>query len=185
MERSIFAGAALTLPLVIAMMTALGHAADVDWKVYGSASVSGPEICFYDAKSVARRADKLLRVWTKCLSQQDLDKVNVKNDYDGKIVENAARKMVNGYVPPIALVEDDVDFDKATMITGYEESANIADIEPHARIFYELDCSERMSRELSINLFVDGKRGGIQRPGDWKYIPPEGNAARLLKLLCA
>jgi len=167
-----------------AATTGLAQAADVDWKMYGSASVPGPTICFYEAKGVTRTPDRLVRVWTKCLSQQDLDKVDIKEEYNGRIVERAAQKMVEGYVPPLAVIADDVDYDKATLITGYEETANIANIEPRARIFYELNCAERTLRELSINIAVAGKQGSAHSPNPWKHIPPEGNAARLLKLLC-
>jgi hypothetical protein len=69
-------------------------------------------------------------------------------------------------------------------ITEYEEIANIGSIEPHAKIFYELNCPERMSRELSIYFQADGKSGSFDKPSDWKYIPPEGNGSRLLKILC-
>jgi len=174
---------ALLLALQLAT-TGLAQTGDVDWKVYGGASISGPEVCFYDAKGIARAPEKLVRVWTKCLSQQDLEKVDIKQHYSGRIVERAARKMMERYVPPLALVDDDVDFDKAMSITAYEETANIAAIQPHATIFYELNCAERTSRELSIDISVGGKHGSRQRPSEWKHVPPEGNAARLLKLLC-
>ena len=125
------------------------QASDVDWKMYGGASVSGAEICFYDAKGAVRTPDKYVGVWTKCLSQKDIDNVDIKHDFSGRIVENAARKMINGYVPPIALVED-IDFDQATVITGYEETANISGIKPHSNIFYEINCSQKMLRESAL-----------------------------------
>jgi hypothetical protein len=159
------------------------QASDVDWKMYGGASVSGAEICFYDAKGAVRTPDKYVGVWTKCLSQKDIDNVDIKHDFSGRIVENAARKMINGYVPPIALVED-IDFDQATVITGYEETANISGIKPHSNIFYEINCSQKMLRELSINLLVNGQHGSKDTPSAWRHIPPEGNGASLLKILC-
>src|SRR5262249_48460138 len=117
----------------------LGQAVDVDWKVFGGASVSGPEKCFYDAEGGVRTERGLVRVWTKCLSQQDLEKIDVQHDFNGRIVESAARKTDNGYVPPIARIEDGIDLNKATVITRYEETANIAPIQPRASIFYELN----------------------------------------------
>src|SRR6266851_4094922 len=45
-------------------------------------------------------------------------------------------------------------------------------------------CAERMLRELSISIQTKGQGGSRDKPGDWKYVPPEGNAARLLKILC-
>jgi hypothetical protein len=71
-----------------------------------------------------------------------------------------------------------------TQITQYEQIANISNIEPHAKIFYELNCSERMSRELNMYFQVNGKNGSRDKPSDWKFVSPEGNGARLLKILC-
>jgi hypothetical protein len=49
------AGIAITGPLgaLAFMFASSAKAADVDWKLYGGASVAGPGFCFYDANSVA------------------------------------------------------------------------------------------------------------------------------------
>jgi hypothetical protein len=41
-----------------------------------------------------------------------------------------------------------------------------------------------MMRELSFDIMVNGKSGSLDKPSDWKYVPPEGNGASLLKILC-
>jgi hypothetical protein len=41
-----------------------------------------------------------------------------------------------------------------------------------------------MLRELSIDLNINGRVGSNNKPADWKYVPPEGNGAALLRLLC-
>jgi hypothetical protein len=99
-------------------------------------------------------------------------------------LENAAKKVARYYIPPIALVEENIDFDRSIAITAYEETANIGHIQPTARIFYELNCFDRMLRELSISIERNNKSGSRDKPTDWKYVPPEGNGATLLKLLC-
>src|SRR5262245_9935589 len=83
---------------------------------------------------------------------------------------------VDGYIPPIALVED-ATYDQAVTVIQYEETAN-------SRIFYELNCSERMLRELSMYVRANGKEGFKNKPSDWKYVAPETNGARLLTILC-
>jgi hypothetical protein len=83
-------------------------AADVDWKMYGTASIEGGVVCFYESKGVITRP--ALRVWTKCLLQKDLDSMDPESELGKKIIENAAQKVVQGYIPPIAVVED-IDFD--------------------------------------------------------------------------
>jgi hypothetical protein len=171
---------------VASTMACAAHAADVDWKVYGHASLAGVEICFYDAMGMVRTPDGLVRVWTKCLSQQDLDAIDIKADFGGKILENTARKVARYYVPPIAAVED-IDVNQAMLVTQYEETANISSsgIKPHSTIFYEFNCPQKMLRELSMRFSVNGKSGFFNEPTDWKFISPEDrNGVSLLKILC-
>lgn len=103
-------------------LTASAQAADVDWKMYGTASDMGV-VCFYDAKGVVTRP--ALRVWTKCLLQKDVDSVDVNSELGKKIVDSGARKLIEGYVPPIALVED-MDGDQAIGVIQHEETATSA-----------------------------------------------------------
>ncbi len=140
----------------------------VDWKFYGGATFGRNDynICFYDASGVVREPDSHIRVWTKCLPQKNIDSVDTKKDFDGRILEKTAEKVAHHYVPPIAGVEA-TDFDQSIAITGYEEIANIGSIEPHAKIFYELNCPERMSRELSMYFQIDRKSGSSNKPNDW------------------
>ncbi len=173
----------LPLLLVIAH-AALGQTIGVDWKLYGFAVVNGEsQFCFYDSKGVSQRPDKHLRVWTKCLAQTDIEAIDITKDFDGQIVKNAAQKVAHYYVPPIARVQT-VDAEQSVVIAGYEETANIGIIQPRAQIFYELDCSERMLQELSISINANGKVGSVSKPGEWKYVAPEGNASSLLTILC-
>jgi len=174
----------LSVALVaFAAITATAKATDVDWKMYSGVLVLGAEICFYDAKSAVRTPEKLLRVWTKCLSRKDLDSVDVDKDFDGKISKNVARKMQDGYRPPIGMVED-IDFDHAFVVAMYEEIANLSGIQPRASIFYEFNCPQKIMRELSIDLPANGQRGSKNTPSNWRHVPPEGNAASLVKILC-
>jgi hypothetical protein len=176
----------LTCASLVGLMTAAawGQTPSVDWKFYGGGpSDDGQTVCFYDAKGVTRMPDKHIRVWIKCVLQKELDAVDIQKDYDGKIVELAAQKVVEKYIPPIASVET-IDQDQTVTIIGYEQIADVANIEPRARIFYEINCVDKMERELSIFIQGGGKTGFIDKPRDWQYLPPEGNGARLLKILC-
>ncbi len=101
-------------------------------------------------------------------------------EFGGKIVENAARKLVDKYVPPIALIED---IDIVT-VTWYEETANISGIQPQARFFVELNCSERMMQRLSTYVRIKDRDGWINKLSGWEYVPPESISATLLKILC-
>ena len=99
------------LVLVVAVVSMV-EAADVDWKMYGTATGEDQEtICFYDANGVVRTSDERIRVWTKCLLKTDLDGAASQGELGAEIVENAARKVLKGYIPPIAIVED-ANFDR-------------------------------------------------------------------------
>jgi len=176
--RTLIAACAFGLTLI-----SLAQAADVDWKMYGIASVEGGSVCFYDANGVTRTPAKYVRVWTKCLLQKDLDSVDIKRDFDGRILEKAARKWVSQYVPPIAIVED-LNSEQAIDVIRYEETVKVSDIQPHARFFYELNCPERMIRNLSTYVRANGKEGFNEKPSNWQHVPPEGTGATLLKILC-
>ncbi|MGU7844014.1 hypothetical protein ACV22V_31705 [Burkholderia sp. AW33-5] len=93
---ALFIAAAFLSGLALAQ----GKPAHVDWKVYGGASFGERALCFYDAKGVAQMASDHVRVWTKCLRQMDLDGVDIKKDFGGKILEKAAAKTRSAYVPP-------------------------------------------------------------------------------------
>jgi hypothetical protein len=124
-----------------------------------------------------------LRVWTKCLLQQDLDSVDPESELGKKIVESSAQKVATGYIPPIALIED-IDFNQGISVIGYEETANQSNIQPQVQVFYELNCSERMMRPLSTRVRIKGKDRFDDKPSDWKYVAPDSSGARLLKILC-
>jgi hypothetical protein len=179
MERAVRLSIAL---MAFAAITATAQAADVDWKMYGGASVSEPEICFYDAKGSVRTPERFVRVLTKCFSRKDFDNVDVDKDFAGRISKNAARKMHDGYTPPIGLVED-IDVDYALVVSMYEEIANLSDIQPQATISYEFNCPQKIMRELSVDL-RDSMQRGSKNPSNWRYVPPKGNEASLLKILC-
>ena len=175
----------LVLPLIpmIAVPTVWAQTLDVDWKLYGGGPVGGESLCFYDAKGLTRQPDGYIRLWTKCLLKTALDGINIEKDFDGRIVKAAAEKAARYYVPPISKIQN-VDANDAIAITAYEQIADMAGLQPQSRIFYELNCPDRMLRELSIDLHINGRIGSRNKPSDWEYVPPEGNGAALLKIIC-
>jgi len=176
---------ALIVLIAVASPSTVAKASDTDWKLYGASTVHELEdLCFFDMKGAVKGTDNHVKVWTKCLHKEAMDAVDIKKDCGGQIMDRAARKMLDRYIPPMALVEDDVDFDRATTFAVYEETANVANFEPAARILYELDCSQQMLRELSIEINSDGKSNSKHTANEWKYVPPETNGARLLKIVC-
>jgi hypothetical protein len=177
----------MRIPIIASCLIAAGAnavASEVDWKMYGAASLDGHEICFYGAMGAALTPAKNVRVWTKCLPQEDLDDIDAEHTFDGQILDHVAKKVSHHYVPPITSVES-VDERQLLAIILYEEAADIAGIQPHSSIYYEIDCAQKLLRELSVSISFNGKLDSRQTPSEWKYIPPEGNGARLLSLLCS
>jgi hypothetical protein len=156
--------------------TGFTQASSVDWRLYGAASVHGDSLCFYEATSVALRPEDHIRVWTKCLPLESVDKFQLK---EGSI-QKAAKKIARGYVPAI-VTAGVMTFDQIPDIAESEEVANTDLVQPQTRIFYELDCPERRLQELSIYIEATGSR---DTPGPWRHVAPEGSAATLMKILC-
>ena len=84
-------------------LTTSAQAADVDWKMYGTASIDGGVVCFYEGKGVI--AQPALRVWAKCLLQKDLDSMDFESELGKKIVESAARKACRSCPRPVSSPE--------------------------------------------------------------------------------
>ena len=99
---------------------------------------------------------------------------------------DAQQKVARGYVPPFALVGV-AGFDTHDGIETVAVGEDIADLDyvkPQARIFYELNCPERMIHELSAHTEVKGRVGSSDKATDWRYVAPETSGAWLLKILC-
>lgn len=176
----------LSLVALVASITDVhAQAVDVDWKLYGLATIktSGPSECFFEAKGVTNSPDHHVRVWTKCLSQKDIDDLDSQKESVAEVIKNAAERMKRGYVPPLAQVRH-INVNEMMVIIALEETANISSIQPQSRIFYELDCAGQMLRELSIDVQVQGKSAKINLPREWQYAAPETNGSALLKILC-
>ena len=85
-------------------------------------------------------------------------------------------------VPPI-LVGAETDSEQTATTIAYEQAADISGIAPHSSVFYELDCAQKMTRELSTNNLVNGQPSSSSEPNG-QFVPPEENGSWLLKLLC-
>jgi hypothetical protein len=160
------------------LLTSMAEAADVDWKMYGGASDPGTMFCFYDTNSVAHPSSGVIRFWTKCLLQKDLDVKFTKQE-----VDDIARKALDGYVPPLIVIKE-LEFEKRMDIMMYEAIADRGTVKAQSKFLIEINCTEQMYQRLDASLIVDGKLEFLHKPSEWGYIPPETNPANLLKMLC-
>jgi hypothetical protein len=162
----------ITAVLTLLATLASAQTANVDWKYFGRAVVSGKTgkielTCFYDANSTDHPTSGHVRVWTKCMDEKDIRNIDDKSDLGKKIIEATAQKVAHYYVPPYTVI-DDVSFDSMLTLVGSETVADLGYIQPFSRIFYELNCPEKMYRELSISMLSGSK----DTPSNWQYTPP-------------
>lgn len=176
------AGAVTFSFMVLCAEVAWAQVSNADWKLYGGMSIEGgSEYCFYDNKDVQTGPDGHIRVWTECLPKRDVEAIDIEKEFDDKILEETAEKLARDYVPPISKAES-IDTNQSMMVVVYETIANTRNIQPNARIFYELDCLHSRSSELSIYVQVNGQNLSRDKPSKWRY--PEGDGSSLLKILC-
>ena len=162
----------------------LANASTADWKFYGGvSSPNGRSWCFYDATAIVREPDGHVRISTKCLPQTGMESIDIQNDFGGRIAKGAAKRRHDHYRPPYSTAVT-VSAAEIRDVIRSEEIANIAAIAPRVKISYELKCTEKQARELSLYVQINGKVREVDKPGEWKDISPEANTNRLFKMLC-
>ena len=175
MMRRIFTVAGL---IAITSTTVAFASGPADWKVYGMAKVPTEVVLFY-LDSEITRTDGHVQVWIKAL---DFKRLNAHNNYSKSEVMNKAAKLVaNYYMPPLGAVED-VNVEKATQLTIYEQLADEAVIGPTLRILYEIDCGKKLARTLSLIRAKSSPSDDVVQK--WVHVPPESNSETLGKLTC-
>jgi hypothetical protein len=137
----------------------------------------------FDANSVSLQSAGHLRVWTKCLDEDEMEATaSSDRDRDEDIIKLTAKRIVSGYMPPIAKVFNFPSKDQLVSVVQYETTANVSYLKPTVSIYWELSCSEKMIRTLQLST-----RNGVHKTlarADWTYVQPETNSDRLLKMAC-
>jgi hypothetical protein len=169
--------AVATLTLV-ASTTLQAQQSTSDWRVIGSTSDS---IMFYDANGVRKLPNGHFEAWVKTLPGQALR--TARGKADKQLIGRATTKLVSGYIPPLGRYTK-MDSDTLYGALIFEEIANEGGIEPVFRMLQEIDCQNRMSRILSVQVFQGDQKGSTDKTGEWEHIPPETNVSVLQMSLC-
>lgn len=173
-----------TVLLLSGACHASAQSIDVDWKFFGGTDIDGKsEYQFYDSKSIVRRPDGHVEVWTKGLPESQLNRITNAKSVDKAFVDRVAMKVLKGYEPPISTAVD-LKHDQAIEIMMDEDIADTARIEPMMRMLSELDCTGHSIRWLSLSGTRHGKSFFSNTPGEWMRVAPETSAAWLLKIIC-
>jgi hypothetical protein len=109
--------------------------------------------------------------------EDDIDAIGTNkppNEMYAQAADGVAKKLASHYDPPISSMGN---WKKKYWleIVVAEEIANIGKVEPTVRILKEIDCADRMQRELSVHII---KVKGMQpvsndRPSEWQHTAPE------------
>jgi hypothetical protein len=176
----------MKLPILVLLLfasAAYAQSGDADWQMYGKSSLDKAhdgEILFFDAAGILRRRDGHIEVWTKALPVTELRGQPANEQMTKTFIDFSKRKVANGYVPPLTAI-DGLDAQESSFVMMYEAAANLADIKPTVQILFELDCTNRVMRSLSVharNYLPD------DTASEWQHEPPGTTGALLIKLLC-
>lgn len=179
-QRAASVGTCIWFLLCIAVASAQIKA--TDWKVYGYSKYKSETVAlFYSAGEVRALPGGHVEIWTKALNQKDIEHAyeSLSKAQQARLVE----KIAAGYVPPYASITK-VTPDQLIDLSASEEIANGSDIQPMARVLYELDCSDEVYRELSTHTWIGGKAEISDTVSAWHHVPPETPASSLLSLAC-
>jgi hypothetical protein len=169
LHRYLFAAALL--------FAGIAHAdGPADWKVYGFTSTKPQAVMFYLNSEIVRTPEHV-QVWTKSLDTKKLE--GFFNDVKSPAFDKTVTLWRNGYTPPLGTVFP-LSKERAAMITSYEQLADLATITPSLRILYEIDCSQKLTRVLSVITPAES----LDMVRHWEHIPPESTIETLSKLTC-
>lgn len=158
------------------VLAGLAHAdGPADWKVYGFTDAKPPTVLFYLSSEIVRTPGHV-QVWIKALETK---KLNGFNDVKSPAIEKTVTLLRNAYAPPLGTVTT-LPKDQIPMITTYEQLADLGTITPSLKILYEIDCSQRLTRVLSVSTATVSSDVALQ----WEHIPPETTIETLSKLTC-
>ena len=180
------------LAAVLMITATLAQASD--WQLAGpvkSKRVDG--LLFFDAASVDHSSPTKVRVWAKALSTKAMDRYWNKHQKD--ITTQAADKIVHYYAPSYMRLERVMNQYKdpkaytadAGLLTGYELIANTNAVPPAVMFLFEIDCSGKRYRALSLTTFtpsgdLDNTTTTPNTP--YNFIAPDTNAEGLMHMLC-
>lgn len=134
-----------------------------DWKYLIDSRIGAGEPMlhvFFLASEIERAPNNHVRVWTKGLAVDEVEKMQLDKD----AIDRVARKLIAGYRPPFTKLMK-LSRDQLVDVIALEEKADLATLQPHVQELMEFDCSSKMERTLSIAISMGGKFGSEDKPG--------------------
>ena len=168
---------------LMASTTLPAQQSNSDWRIVGATSGTTTAYVFYDAHSIRHLPNGHLQVCLKAIPTDDAYKAAEEVSKDPVHLDAMRKKLATGYVPPVAL-EQQLSREEIAVAVVREEVANSASIQPIMRMLEEVDCENRVTRDVSVEAHIDGKDVSVEKKGDWHHIAPETNMSRLHLALC-
>jgi len=157
-----------------------------DWNYYGEGSADPKDgvHLFFSKQSIEKLDNGHFTVWTKGLSDIDTTKAFDNTQYKKELTDEAAFRLANSN--PLILSVRKLDKDQRLSVIMMETVANYqTNIRPRGHVLYELDCTAKKMRYLSLDIIdKNGKIGHTSKADDWDYAIPETNSIYLLNLVC-
>jgi len=171
---------ALVACLLVASSGVSAQSQSVHWWWFGADQDASN---FLAAADIQPNAAGHLEVWTKVLTAKQ---INVAGDKALKNKERLNRIAVAkiASATPVSRVKELTD-EALTEVALEEEVANHSpEVQPVSQALWEIDCSGRMMRTLSIIQRKNGQTHSTSQAGDWIHIPPESMGFDLLAIVC-
>lgn len=155
----------------------------VDWRLIGMTASSPAAYVFYDANGVRKLPNGRFEAWLKTLPGPATEKAASKLADDQAHLDHMTKKIAAGYVPPVGL-DHELSSKELTGVVLMEEVANASSVQPVIRMLEEIDCENRVSRDLSLQAHLNGQDASIEKTSEWQHLAPETNMSRLHLALC-
>ncbi len=163
------------------------EAESADWKYIGRGDGPNKEIAtyFYDAQSIDRSSEGLVKVWVQAINDKEMDR-QFKNN-ENNINANAQKKYTNLYIPPyLSAHKKKYSPEEHINIITAEEIAAIFDTKPVLKMLQEINCKSNQFRTLSVKSYgKDGRAASDDKPRQWEYIITETIVDGLKHSVCS
>jgi hypothetical protein len=179
---------ALTVTAVV-QEGAYAQSVGADWQMYGKSSFAsagivdkahGDDVLFFDAAGAVRRSDGHIEVWMKALPLKELRAQPAGEQMTKRFIDFSKQKVASGYMPPLSTITE-LDTQERAFVMLYETAANLAGIAPTVQMLFEVDCTNRVLRALSMHV---PNHPSDDTASEWQHSPPETAGANLIKILC-
>jgi hypothetical protein len=137
------------------------------------------DMIFYDSSSVVKLENGIIRLWIK-----DVGAPVIKSgENDSEIINKAAIKEAEGYIPPCTKIRK-AEFEDIHEIILFETVANLQRMQPKTMMQTEIDVAKKKFRTLLIRIYKPNGNiaTGTAQPY-WNRIEPQSNFETLYEIL--